>query len=58
MRIGYMLIPLPLLEEYEKKLGFYACTVPVFEQLVLASFIDSGEFERHINKMRRKLRNS
>ena len=56
VRIGYMVIPKPLLKEYEAKLGFYSCTVPVFDQLSLASFIDSGEFERHINKMRRHLR--
>ena len=56
VRIGYMVIPSPLLKEYEEKLGFYSCTVPVFDQLSLASFIDSGEFERHINKMRRRLR--
>ena len=56
MRIGYMVIPAPLLGSYESKLGFYSCTVPVFDQLALASFIDSGEFERHINKMRRRLR--
>ena len=56
MRIGYMVIPKPLVGEYESKLGFYSCTVPVFDQLALASFIDSGEFERHINKMRRRLR--
>ncbi len=57
IRVGYMVIPEPLIKEYEERLGFYSCTVPVFDQLVLASFIDSGEFERHINKMRRHLRN-
>ena len=56
VRIGYMVIPKPLLGDYESRLGFYSCTVPVFDQLSLASFIDSGEFERHINKMRRRLR--
>ena len=57
IRVGYMVIPPSLMSEYESRLGFYSCTVPVFDQLVLASFIDSGEFERHINKVRRKLRN-
>ena len=56
MRIGYMGIPEGLMQKYAERLGFYSCTVPVFDQLVLASFIDSGEFERHINKMRRHLR--
>jgi len=57
IRVGYTVIPTSLLKEYNDRLGFYSCTVPVFDQLVLASFIDSGEFERHINKMRRRLRN-
>lgn len=56
IRVGYMVIPAPLIDSFKAKLGFYSCTVPVFDQLVLASFIDSGEFERHINKMRRHLR--
>ena len=53
-----MVVPSGLMPEYEKLHGFYSCTVPVFDQLVLASFIDSGEFERHINKVRRHLRNN
>ncbi|MBQ7715068.1 MAG: PLP-dependent aminotransferase family protein [Clostridia bacterium] len=57
IRVGYMVLPEKLSEIYSEKLGFYSCTVPVFDQLVLASFIDSGEFERHINKVRRHLRN-
>lgn len=55
MRMGYMILPERLAEEYEKKLGFYSCTVPVFDQYVLAEFINSGCFERHLNRMRRKL---
>lgn len=56
VRTGYMVLPEPLLEEYEKRLGFYSCTVPVFEQYVLAEFIDSGDLERYINRRRRKQR--
>lgn len=53
MRIGYMVIPLDLLDRFDERLGFYACTVPVFEQLILAEFIRRGHFERHINRMRK-----
>ena len=56
MRTGYMVLPEALLPRYREKLGFYACTVPVFDQLVLAEFINSGELERYINRRRRKLR--
>lgn len=54
MRMGYMILPERLMEEYENKLGFYSCTVPVFEQLVLAEFINKGHLERYINRRRRK----
>ena len=55
-RIGYMVLPEALLPEYEKKLGFYSCTVPVFEQYVLAELLNNGDFERHINRVRRQRR--
>ncbi len=56
MRIGYMVLPEKLVGEFFDKMGFYSCTVPVFEQYVLAEFISNGDFERHINRTRRKLR--
>ncbi len=56
IRVGYMVLPLPLLEQFEKKLGFYSCTVPLYEQLVLKELISTGDFERHINRVRRNLR--
>lgn len=56
MRMGYMVLPAALAAEYARRLDFYSCTVPVFEQYVLAEFIDRGELERYINRRRRKLR--
>lgn len=56
MRMGYMVLPERLMEEYRERLGFYSCTVPLFDQYVLAKFIDRGHFERHLNRVRRKLR--
>ena len=56
MRMGYMVLPEELLPVYEEKLGFYSCAVPVFEQLVLAELLRSGELERSISRRRRKLR--
>ena len=58
VRIGYMVLPVELLEQYEKTVGFYSCTVPVLEQFVLAELIENGGFERHINRVRRKRRNN
>ncbi len=56
MRTGYMVLPEELLPAYRERLGFYSCTVPVFDQLVLAEFIRCGELERRINRLRRKRR--
>lgn len=56
LRIGYMVLPKHLAAAYEKKLGFYSCTVPTFMQYVLAELIDNGDFERHINRVRRQIR--
>lgn len=53
MRIGYLVIPPELISCFEEKLGFYACTVPVFEQLILAEFLKRGYFERHVSRMRK-----
>lgn len=54
MRAGYMLLPESLLPLYSEKIGFYSCTVPMLEQYFLADWIDSGDFERNINRIRRK----
>ena len=56
MRVGYMVLPPALAERFRREVGFYSCTVPVFEQYVLAELIGSGDFERHINRIRRKRR--
>ncbi len=56
MRIGYLLLPETMTEAFNEKLGFYSCTVPLFEQYVLAELLRNGDFERHINRIRRKKR--
>ena len=56
VRVGYLVLPRSLISLYEERVGFYSCTVPTFEQLVLSSFLSTGEFERHINRVRRKKR--
>ena len=53
LRVGYMVLPKKLASLFKEKLGFYSCTVPTYEQYVIASLIDSGDFERHINRVRR-----
>ena len=56
IRVGYMVLPPALLDAFERTVGFYSCTVPLFEQYVLAELLRSGDFERHLNRVRRKRR--
>ena len=56
MRVAYMVLPVRLLGLYEKKLGFYSCTVPSLDQYVLAEYIDRGYLEKRLNRVRRELR--
>lgn len=56
IRAAYMVIPKRLEEKFAEKTGFYACTVPVLEQYILAELIENGDFVRHINRVRRKRR--
>ena len=56
LRVGYMVLPQHLVDIFDKKLGFYSCTVPTFMQYVLTELINNNDFERHINRVRRKKR--
>ena len=60
-RISYMVLPKNIALEFGKKLSFYSCQVSSFEQFTLARFIESGNYEKHINRMKnyyRSLRNN
>lgn len=52
LRISYMVLPDGLLKKYEKNFKDLSNTVSNFLQKALASFIESGDFERHINRMK------
>ncbi len=56
LRIGYMVLPVHLVNIFNEKLGFNSCTVPTFMQYVLTELINNGDFERHINRVRRTIR--
>ena len=55
-RAGYLVVPDAMAEVFREKVGFYSCTVPAFEQYVLTELLESGAFERHVNRIRRTLR--
>lgn len=52
LRVAYMVLPEALLRLYQDKLGFYACTVSIIEQYTLASFMNEGYYDRHLNRTR------
>ena len=56
VRTGFLVLPQRLLEDYRAKLDSFSCTVPVFDQLVLAEFINAGHMERYISRRRRNQR--
>ena len=56
LRVGYLVLPKHMVEKFDNNLSFYSCTVPVFEQYVIENLINSGEFERHVNRIRRQRR--
>lgn len=51
-RIAYMVLPDHLARRYRGEMAFYSCTVPAIDQLALARFMQRGEFERHVNRLR------
>ena len=53
IRLGYMVLPPSLMEKFRRELGFYSGTVSGFEQHTLARFLSRGDFEKHINRMRK-----
>lgn len=53
IRISYMVLPPSLLDPYTQKFGNYSQSVSPIIQRAMALFMESGEFERHIRRMRK-----
>lgn len=51
-RIAYMVLPPQLLTTFNERFMARACMVGALEQLELARFITSGDYERHVNRQR------
>lgn len=51
-RISFMVLPEKLINDYREKLSFFSSSVPTSNQLILERFIASGEFEKHLNRMK------
>lgn len=53
LRMSYMVLPRHLSERFHREFGFYSSTVPTAQQLTVRRFMETGDFERHLNRMRR-----
>ncbi len=53
IRVGYMVLPLPLNTLYQEKLSHYSSTVSRLDQTILTDFLRQGHFERHLNRMKK-----
>ncbi|WP_172251071.1 PLP-dependent aminotransferase family protein [Saccharibacillus deserti] len=51
-RVGYIVLPEKLLPAYRQYEDLFKQTVPRIEQHTLGLFMESGEWERHLNQMR------
>lgn len=56
VRLAYMVVPKQRLSLFQEKTGMNRCPVSVFQQLIVAELLNNGEFERHVNRIRRKRR--
>ncbi|MBQ4564115.1 MAG: PLP-dependent aminotransferase family protein [Lachnospiraceae bacterium] len=52
IRVSFLILPEPLLVRYNERCRFYATTVSRIDQEILARFIRSGYYERHLNRMK------
>lgn len=52
-RVSFMVLPFDLVEKYNKIFKFFICPVSIMVQKMLTTFIEIGEFEKHLNRMRK-----
>ncbi len=52
LRLGYIVVPEHLVDGFQTARTVVDRHAPVFEQMVLANFIEEGHFARHIRRMR------
>lgn len=56
LRMAYVVLPPVLMDQARKRLGFYSTTVSALEQVTLARLLESGDYERHVNRHRKRMR--
>jgi len=53
IRISYMVLPMTLLKNYYSIYSEFGSEVSILEQRLVAKFIAEGNYEKHLNKMRK-----
>ncbi|HBV87248.1 MAG TPA: PLP-dependent aminotransferase family protein [Desulfosporosinus sp.] len=53
IRISYMVLPVTLLKNYHRINSEFGSEVSILEQRLVAKFIAEGNYEKHLNKMRK-----
>lgn len=56
LRLAYMVLPDELMDRFRRELGFYASSVSSVDQVALARLLESGDYERHVNRVRVRAR--
>lgn len=51
IRMGYMILPLQLVEQYIHKFENYNSTAPLLNQYIIGRLIETGEYDRHIRRL-------
>ncbi|GED16822.1 MocR-like pyridoxine biosynthesis transcription factor PdxR [Aneurinibacillus migulanus] len=52
IRLSYMVLPQPLLDRYKHQFLHFESTTSILSQLTMAKFMENGEWNRHIKRMR------
>ncbi|MGG1534602.1 PLP-dependent aminotransferase family protein [Brevibacillus agri] len=52
IRSSYMVLPQPLLDSYKSRFAHFESTTSLLSQLAMAKFMEEGEWNRHIKRMR------
>lgn len=52
LRLSYMVLPEPLLNRYKNQFLSFQSSTSLFSQLTMAKFMENGEWDRHIKRMR------
>lgn len=56
LRMAFMVLPPSLIDVWAQNVGFYANTVSVVDQIALARMLETGDYERHVNRYRKAQR--